>query len=125
MPISRLRLAAADQPWYDRPMKAIMAEVDCYGLRRLLPADGDPKDVLDRCAKARPARPTTFIWALLPNEADAADVRADVAAGRHGDACGLLLNRAVELVALGSVVPETTRNGLRSPLASNTAPTCK
>ena len=38
---------------YDRPMKAIMAEVDCYGLRRLLPADGDPKDVLDRCAKAR------------------------------------------------------------------------
>jgi hypothetical protein len=90
-------------------MKAIVAEVDHGGLRRLLPAEMDPEDVLDRYAKAGSARPTALVWALLPNQEDVDAVRADIAAGRHGDACGLLLNRAVELVALGSVVPGTTR----------------
>ena len=43
----------------------------------------------------------TLVWALLTDD-DAEDLRADVDAGRHAEACGLLLNRAVELISLGA-----------------------
>jgi hypothetical protein len=82
-------------------MKAIVGEVDNTGLCRLFAPDLDPARVLGGNARPRPA---TLVWALL-DEADAEEIRADVCAGRHGDACGVLLNRAVELLALGSVIP--------------------
>lgn len=45
--------------------------------------------------------PTTAVWALLEDE-DARAVQDNVRDERHGDACGLLLNRAVELISLGA-----------------------
>ena len=37
---------------------------------------------------------------------DAEAIRAELSAGRPGEACNLLLNRAVELLPLSSGVPE-------------------
>ena len=53
------------------------------------------------------ARPTTVAWALL-DDGDAESIRSEVAAGHHDAACGLLLNRAIELLSLAAALPETT-----------------
>jgi hypothetical protein len=45
-----------------------------------------------------------MVWTLHAED-DADDLRADLGAGRYPEACGLLLNRAMELVGLGSVIP--------------------
>jgi hypothetical protein len=87
-------------------MKAIVGEVDQSGLCRLLPDDTDPSILLSSDPVAR--RPTTLVWALLAVN-DAEDLREDVRAGRHHEACGLLLNRAVELLSLGAAASETPR----------------
>ena len=87
-----------------RPMRAFVCEVDHHGLRRLLPEDLLPAEELRRLARGSAPRPTAVVWALL-DEPDAEALRAEVDAGRHHDACGLLLNRAVELLPLGAVVP--------------------
>ena len=92
-------------------MKAFVGEVDHSGLHRFVPEDSVPGDVLGRYARARPPRPSTLVWALLEDQ-DANAIRAEVDAGRHADACGLLLNRAVELLALGSAGP---RSGFQPP----------
>ena len=42
---------------------------------------------------------TTHFWTLIA-DADADDVRVD--AGRHAEACGVLLNRAFEITSLGA-----------------------
>ena len=63
-------------------------------------------DGLGRYARRWFAGPTTVVWALL-EEDDAEAVRTEVSAGHHGDACGLLLNRAVELLSLGAIAPRT------------------
>ena len=84
-------------------MRAFVAEVDHAGLRRFIPEDLIPPDELGLLAR-RPARPTMLVWALL-DDADAEDLRADLDAGRHGEACGLLLNRATELLPIAAAVP--------------------
>jgi hypothetical protein len=50
-------------------------------------------------------RSSTLVWALVADE-DAEAIRADLSAGRHRDSCNLLLNRAVELLSLLSVLPD-------------------
>jgi hypothetical protein len=60
-------------------------------------------------------RATTAVWALVADE-DAEAIKVDLTAGHHRDACNLLLNRAVELRSLLSVLPDlagtaTTRVG--------------
>jgi hypothetical protein len=92
------------KPCYDRAMRAFVCEVDPSGLRRFIPDDLIPWDDLRRLARSLPRPSTSMVWTLL-DEDDADDLRADLGAGRHAEACGLLLNRAVELVGLGSVVP--------------------
>jgi hypothetical protein len=92
----------------DHPMKAIVGEVDIFGLRRLLPDDTDPSTLWPSDPAARPAQPTTLVWALLDEDA-AEDLRAEVHAGRHREACGLLLNRAVELISLAAAAPRPRR----------------
>ncbi len=89
-------------------MRAFLCEVDHAGLRRLLPEDDVPADVWPHDERARLAGPTTRVWALLAND-DAEDLRADLDAGRHAEACGLLLNRAVELLSLGAAACGTDR----------------
>src|SRR4051794_12180739 len=89
-------------------MKAFLAFADHSGVHRLIPDDALPADVLERYAEGWFPRPTTVAWALLdPGDAEA--IRAEVAAGRHRDACGLLLNRAVELLSLAAAGPGFTR----------------
>jgi hypothetical protein len=86
-------------------MRAFVCEVDGHGPRRLVPKDLLPGDEPVRYARAQfPRLAATAAWARLA-DGDADDLRADVHAGRHREACLLLLNRAVELVSLGAVPP--------------------
>src|SRR5262249_56142555 len=89
-----------------RPMRAFVCEVDHHGLRRLLPEDLLPPEELLRLARGPAPRQTAVVWALL-HDPDSEALRAEVDSGRHHDACGLLLNRAVELLPVGAAVPET------------------
>jgi hypothetical protein len=99
---------------YDRPMRAFVCEVDSCGLRRLLPEDLLPVEELGRLALGTAPRPTAVLWALL-KEPDAEDLRAVVDSGRHHDACGLLLNRAVELLPLWAAMPAPARSAPTTP----------
>ena len=76
-------------------MRAYVCELDLYGLRRVLPEDLLPTEELFRLSR----RPTAAFWALL-GERDAEELRTELGAGRHRDALGLLLDRAVELLPL-------------------------
>jgi len=53
------------------------------------------------------SRPTTVAWTLLA-DGDAESIGSEVAAGHPEAACGLLLNRAIELLSLAAALPETT-----------------
>jgi hypothetical protein len=92
---------------YDRAMRAFLCEVDATGLRRILPEDVLAGDEVRRYARGRFARPTTVTWALL-DDGDAESIRSEVAIGHHDAACGLLLNRAIELLSIAAALPETT-----------------
>jgi hypothetical protein len=102
-----IRLDRDGWSFYDHPMRAFICEVDETGLRRLLSEDvfaGDGR----RCStRDRFARPTTVVWILL-DESHVESIRSKVAAGHHGAACGLLLNRAIELLPNAPAMPETT-----------------
>jgi hypothetical protein len=87
-------------------MRAFVCEIDHHGLRRLLPEDLLPVEELRRLARASSDRPPAFVWVLV-EEPDVEDLRSRVGARRHGDAIGLLLNRAVEILLLGAAVPAT------------------
>jgi hypothetical protein len=75
------------------------------GLRWFLPEEVIPKDLLPHSVGAGLTRSSTLVWALVADE-DAEAIRADLSAGRHRDACNLLLNRAVELLPLSSGAPD-------------------
>src|SRR3954453_10600287 len=92
---------------YDRTMRAFLCEVDATGLRRLLSEDVLAADGVRRSARGRFARPTTVARALL-DDGDAESIRSAVAAGRHEAACGLLPNRAIDLLPIAAALPETT-----------------
>jgi hypothetical protein len=70
-----------------------------------LPEDVIPRDLLRHAVRAGLTHLTTAVWALLAAE-DAEAIRADLNAGRPGEACNLLLNRAVELLPLSSASPD-------------------
>ena len=89
-------------------MRAFVGTADRSGLFHIVPEDAFPPDVLSLYATERFPRPTSTVWALLHDQ-DAEMIRAEVGAGRYQDACALLLNRAVELVALASVIRERNR----------------
>ena len=97
-------LAIAGVACYARGMKAFVGEVDEVGLRRFMTEAEFCGDVLSRYSRYQSVRPTTVVWAVLDDEA-AQIIQDRVRGERHGDACGLLLNRAVELLALGSALP--------------------
>lgn len=81
-------------------MRAFVCEVDQQGLRRLLPAEE-----LGRLARRPRLRPPVVVWALLEDR-DAEELRAEVGAGRHRGAFGVLMDRAVELLPIDAAVPE-------------------
>ena len=86
---------------YKVVMRAFVAVADHAGLRCLVPEDAALLDLPSLDAKGGLTRPTTVVWALL-DPGDAETIGAEVAAGRYEEACGLLLNRAVELLTLAS-----------------------
>ena len=99
-------LGPCPRPCYDGAMRAFLCEVDHAGLRRLLPEEAILGDVSTLRMWARSARPMmTVVWALLA-DVDAEAIRVEVAADRPGDAGGLLLNRAVELLTLDAAAPD-------------------
>ena len=89
-------------------MRAFICEVDETGLRRLVSEDVLAGDVARCYTRHRFERPTTVAWTLL-DDGDAESIRSEVAAGHHSAACGLLLNRAIELLPIAAAMPETTR----------------
>ena len=86
-------------------MRAYAAAVDQMGLRWFLPEEVIPRELLRHSVGSGLSRSTTAVWALVADE-DAEAIRADLNAGRHHDACNVLLNRAVELLSLPSVLPD-------------------
>ena len=86
-------------------MRDYAGTVDQRGLRWFLPEDVIPRELLRHTVVAGLTRSTTAVWALVADE-DAEAIRADLSAGRHRDAYNLLLNRAVELLSLLSVLPD-------------------
>ena len=86
-------------------MRAYAGTVDQRGLLWFLPEEVIPRDLLRHAMVAGWTHSTTVVWALLADE-DAEAIRADLSAGRPGEACHLLLNRAVELLPLTSGSPE-------------------
>ena len=103
----RLHLDRDGRSCYDPTMRAFLCEVDATGLRRLISEDVLAGDGVRRYTRHRFARPTTVAWTLL-DDGDAESIRSAVAAGHHDAACGLLLNRAIELLSLAAALPETT-----------------
>jgi hypothetical protein len=103
----RLRLDRDGGSCYDRTMRAFICEVDETGLRRILSEDALAGDGVRRYTRCRFARPTTVAWALL-DDGDAESIRSAVATGHHDVACGLLLNRAIELLSIAAAMPEAT-----------------
>ncbi len=89
-------------------MKAYVGTVDHLGLRWFFPEDVIPRDLLLHYVRGWSTRSTTAVWVLVKDE-DAEAIRADLSAGNSGHACGLLLNRAVELLPLVAVTPELAR----------------
>jgi hypothetical protein len=89
---------------YDRLMKAFVCEIDTQGLRRVLPEGILPAGELSRLARGSSRRPSSLVWALL-DEPDAEALRVEVGSGRNREACGLLLNRAVELLPIAAALP--------------------
>ena len=86
-------------------MRAYAGTVDQVGLRWFLPEEVIPRELLQHAVRAGWTHSATAVWALLADE-DAEAIRADLSAGRPGEACNLLLNRAVELLPLSSGAPE-------------------
>ena len=93
-------------------MRAYAGTVDHSGLRWFLPEEVIPRELLQHAVRAGWTHSATAVWALLADE-DAEAIRADLCAGRHGDACNLLLNRAVELLSLLSVLPDLSGTATR------------
>ena len=85
-------------------MRAYAGTVDQGGLRCFLPEEVIPRELLRHDVRAGWTGATTAVWALVADE-DAEAIRANLSAGRHRDACNLLLNCAVELLPLTSGLP--------------------
>ena len=86
-------------------MRAYVGWIDPYGLRRFLPEDAFPRELLRELVEEWSSRTTTVVWAVVPED-DAEAIRRELAADRRQTACDLLLNRAVEILPLACVEPD-------------------
>src|SRR4051812_16445662 len=77
-------------------MKAYVAQVADSELRQFMPEDALPNDVLSDLLREWSLPEMAAVWAVLDDE-DAEVVRGELAAGRQREACGILLDRAVEV----------------------------
>jgi hypothetical protein len=86
-------------------MRAYVGSIDPYGLRRFLPEDALPRDILRQIVGEWSSQVTTVVWAVV-SEDDAEAIRRELAADRREIACDLLVNRAVEILPLACVEPD-------------------
>jgi hypothetical protein len=77
-------------------MRAYLAQVTRSELRRFVSEDLIPEDLLRRLTREW-SSPATIVLGAVLDEEDAEAVREELAAGRHRQACGLFLDRAVEV----------------------------
>ncbi len=92
-------------------MKAYVALLAQAELRQFMSEDALPTDILADLLREWSLPETATVWAVLGDE-DAEAVREELAAGRQRDACGILLDRAVEVRL---IVPELPGSSLKSP----------
>ena len=90
-------------------MRAYLAQVTHSELRRFVPEDLIPEDLLRQLVREWSSPATIVLGAVLDDE-DAEAVREELAAGRHGEACGVLIDRAVEV---HRIVPDISESGLK------------
>jgi hypothetical protein len=83
-------------------MRAYVAQVAESELRQIVREDVLPENVMSQLIREWSLPAMTTVCAVLGEE-DAEAVREELAAGRHRDAYGLLLDRAVEV---RPIVPE-------------------
>ncbi|MFO0888224.1 MAG: hypothetical protein U0790_03650 [Isosphaeraceae bacterium] len=77
-------------------MRAYVAQVAESELRQFVAEDALPRDLLSDLIREWSLPAVPAVWAVL-DDADAEAVREELAAGRRRDACGVLLDRAVEV----------------------------
>ncbi len=99
-------LASLDRDMIEHgAMKAYVAQIaEESELRQFMPEDALPEDVLSQLIREWSLPAMTTVWAVLDDDA-AEVVREELAAGRKRAACGVLLDRAVEVRALVPDVP--------------------
>jgi hypothetical protein len=89
----------------DAFMKAYVAQVDEESkLRQFMPEDALPEDVMSQLIREWSLPAMTTVWAVLDDDA-ADEIRDELAAGRNREACGVLLDRAVEVRPIVADVP--------------------
>lgn len=77
-------------------MRAYVAQVDQCELRQIVAEDALPEEIVGQLLREWSLPPAKSLWAVLPEEVAEA-VREELAAGRPRDACGLLLDCALEI----------------------------
>jgi hypothetical protein len=92
-------------------MRAYVAQVADFGLRRFVPEEALPEDLLPELIREWSSSATAAVWAVLGDD-DAEAIREELAAGRQRDACGVLLDRAVEV---RPIVPHLPGSPFKSP----------
>jgi hypothetical protein len=88
----------------DSIMRAYVAQVAESELRQFVAEDALPGDVRSQLIREWSLPAMTAVWAMLGDE-DAEAVREELRAGGQRDACGVLLDRAVQVVPLLPDVP--------------------
>jgi hypothetical protein len=83
-------------------MRAYVAQLAESELRQFLPEDALPEDVMSQLIREWSLPAMTTVWAVLGDE-EAEAVRDQIRAGRGRDACGVVLDRIVEV---RPIVPE-------------------
>jgi hypothetical protein len=86
-------------------MRAYLAQVTRSELRRFVPEDLIPEDLLHRLTREW-SSPATIVLGAVLDEEDVEAVREELTAGRPSEACAVLLERAVEVHPTVSDVSE-------------------
>jgi hypothetical protein len=95
----------------DSFMRAYVAQVAESELRQFVAEDALPEDVRSQLIREWSLPTMTAVWAVLGDE-DAEAVREELQAGCRRDACGVLLDRAVEV---RPIVPHLPGPPFKSP----------
>jgi hypothetical protein len=89
-------------------MRAYLGQIDHSGLRRFLPEDANPPEMVAQLAREWSSPSTAAVRAVLADE-DAEALRRALRAGDHGEACSLLLDRVVEVLTLDRIRRASSR----------------